>query len=246
VAKKQTGTSRAAAGKKAQRADTRARVAAARRAEERRERRRRAGFISVAGVVAAGLIGGAAWGIAGHGGSDHAAAATALPTSAAYGSTTALPPWGAPADATAGARAAGLTVGSAEGTAVHFHTHLDVIVDGKPVTVPADLGIDEQAQELSELHTHDTSGVLHIEAPAKGRWVLGQLFDEWGVRLDADQVGGLKVGAGKALTAYVDGKMVSGNPATIELTPHREIALVYGPTGAKVTVPSSYNFPSGL
>jgi hypothetical protein len=39
----------------------------------------------------------------------------------------------------------------------------------------------------------------------------------------------------------VNGQAVAGNPASIKLTAHQEIALVYGPT-AKVTVPSTYAF----
>ncbi|WP_158692874.1 hypothetical protein [Streptomyces roseochromogenus] len=132
-----------------------------------------------------------------------------------------------------------------EGTAYHFHSHLDVIVDGRPVQVPANLGVDLAARKWSELHTHDASGVIHIEAPAKRRYVLGQLFNEWDVRLNARQVGGLKAAGGKRLAAYVDGKRVSGNPAAIELTAHREIALVYGAPDIKVKVPSSYAFSLG-
>jgi hypothetical protein len=198
-------------------------------------------------VIVAAVIGGVAWGVAADGGSGGGAAASGpLPKPAALGTTTALPPWAAPQGAVAKAKAAGLDVASAEGTVNHFHTHLDVIVDGKQVVVPANVGIDAQAQELSELHTHDTSGVLHIESPAHRRYVLGQFFDEWGVRLNGSQVGGLKAGGGEALAAYVDGKKVAGNPASIELTAHREIALVFGKAGVKVNVPSSYDFPSGL
>jgi hypothetical protein len=88
--------------------------------------------------------------------------------------------------------------------------------------------------------------VLHIEAPDKTHtYVLGQLFAEWDVRLDATHIGSLTAGHGKQLTAYVNGKRVSGNPADIRLTRHEEIALVYGAPGAKVTVPKSFDFPPG-
>lgn len=98
---------------------------------------------------------------------------------------------------------------------------------------------------MSALHTHDESGVLHVEAPTKGgRYVLGQVFNLWQVRLDGDQIGALKAGDGKTLRAYVDGEPYRGNPATIELKQGRQIALVYGPKGAKVDVPSSYDFSS--
>jgi hypothetical protein len=157
------------------------------------------------------------------------------------------PSWPAPADTADRARRIGLAVAPMEGTARHFHTHLDVIVDGRPVVVPAGLGIAPSGNAMSELHTHDTSGVLHIEAPSIGRrYVLGQLFTEWNVRLDAADLGELRTGGGRTLRAYVDGRSFSGDPAGIELTPHREIALVYGPASARPPVPASYRFAPGL
>ncbi|WP_328731911.1 hypothetical protein OHT20_17670 [Streptomyces caniferus] len=238
-------------GKAARKQSARERVAAARAAEQRAARRRSLITWGVSGIVGAAAIGGLVWrlsasddsGSSGNGGG--AAASAALPKPVAYGSATALPPWQLPQDAAAGTRAAGLKASDMEGTANHFHTHLDILVNGKPVPIPANIGIDAAAQSMSELHTHDTSGVLHIEAPAKRRYILGQLFNEWGLQLNAQQIGGLKAGDGKTLTAYVDGKRASGNPAAIELTGHREIALVFGTPGAKAKVPSSYDFPSG-
>jgi hypothetical protein len=238
----------------------RERIAAAREAERQRRLRRRviAGAIAAAVVVAIGVL----WAVLpdrpGHR-TEHVASrsgSSGTPTGGPGGqhrpgtgvaasAGTALPPWPRPADTASRAGTIGLAVGPMEGTAVHFHVHLDVLVDGRPVPVPADLGIGEQG--LSELHTHDTSGVLHIEAPSTGkRYSLGQLFAEWNVRLDATDLGGLRAGTGRTLTAYVDGRKQTGDPAAIALTPHREIALVYGSATAKTRVPSTYAFSQGL
>jgi hypothetical protein len=85
-----------------------------------------------------------------------------------------------------------------------------------------------------------------IEAPTTNkRYTLGQLFDEWQIKLSATGIGGLKNDGKNTLTAYISGKKQTGDPASIELTAHREIALVYGPAGAKVNVPASYKFPQG-
>jgi hypothetical protein len=133
-----------------------------------------------------------------------------------------------------------------EGTSRHFHVHLDILVNGQTAPVPQGLGISASGGAMSELHTHDATGLLHIESPSSSkRYVLGQLFAEWNVRLDTTDLGVLKTDPTHTLTAYVDGKTQTGNPAAIALTGHREIALVYGPAGQKVTVPASYAFPSG-
>jgi hypothetical protein len=179
---------------------------------------------------------------------DKAPAAQAIPTppptTAAPGRTD-PPPWSAPADTSARVRAAGLPMLGAEGTVEHIHAHLDVIVDGQPVVVPAELGIDESAGQISPLHTHDTTGVLHIESPVQADFTLGQVFTEWQVSLSADQIGGLHAGDGKVLQAYVNGKPVSGDPAGIVLHAHDEVAVVYGTPAQQANPPSSYAFPAG-
>lgn len=170
-----------------------------------------------------------------------ASAATA-PVANDYGQA-GVPPWPAPADPTPGAQAAGIPLSSSEGSGQHFHAHLDVFVDGRAVPVPADLGIDRTAGRLAALHTHDTSGVLHIESPSpNNRYILGQLFNEWNVRLAPTAIGGLPVAGANTLTAYVNGQKVDGNPAAIPLAPHAEIALVYGPPGSGPPPPATYNF----
>ena len=114
---------------------------------------------------------------------------------------TGSPPWPRPTDTITRAQQAGLFVGSSEGTAVHFHAHLDLLINGQSQPVPAGLGLTSTKD--SELHTHDASGVIHIEAPGQGQWFLGQVFDEWNVRLTSTDIGGLAANAKDNLRAYV-------------------------------------------
>lgn len=44
----------------------------------------------------------------------------------------------------------------------HIHAHLRVIVDGKEATVPQ-IGVDMDTLTAAPIHTHDESGILHIE-----------------------------------------------------------------------------------
>jgi len=179
---------------------------------------------------------------------DKTTVSTAAPTAAAsaVGRTT-NPPWGAPADPSAAAAAAGLPMLGAEGTALHIHAHLDVIADGTPVEVPADIGIDVPAQKISPLHTHDTTGVIHVESPTKSAtFTLGQFFDEWQVSLSPDHIGGLTTDSTHQLKVYVNGKVQSGDPTKIVLAAHDEIAIVYGTAAQQTNVPSSYQWTNGL
>jgi hypothetical protein len=150
------------------------------------------------------------------------------------------PPWPAPSDAADAVKQAGLPMLGAEGAVQHFHAHLDVVVNGQPVVVPADIGIDQRVGRISPLHTHDATGVIHVESPEQATFSLAQLFSEWQVNLSASQVGGLNATPGSELRAYVNGKQVSGNPGAVTLLNHDEVALVYGP--APTPIPGSYDF----
>jgi hypothetical protein len=241
---KASGGTGAGSGKAARNRNARERLAEQRAAQRKRERTRTIVTWSVTGVIAAALATGAAWAVFDQQRKTDRPAT--LPTPAPRGNDSAPPPWPLPADPVAGAKAAGLSVQPMEGTAKHFHAHVDILAGGKPVAVPANIGVSPAQQAMSELHTHDDTGLIHIEAPTTNkRYTLGQLFDEWQVKLAATGIGGLKTDAKNTLSAYVDGKPQTGDPAAIELLPHREIALVYGPPGAKVDVPKSYNFRSG-
>jgi hypothetical protein len=218
----------------------RERLAAIRAEQARRERRRTAGILVVAGVVAVTIVGASAWGVMHRQSQD-----AGLPNLPSSGRTS-MPPWAVPADTAATAQALGLDVAAMEGTVNHFHAHLDILVDGKPVEVPPNIGIDETSGAMSEMHTHDSSGVLHIEAPtANQRYTLGQLFGEWQVRLTATSMGGLQDDGSNTLRAYVDGERFTGDLADIELLSHQEIALVYGPADSPMQPPASYDFPPG-
>jgi hypothetical protein len=158
---------------------------------------------------------------------------------------TANPPWEAPSDPSAQVAAAGLPMLGEEGNVEHIHAHLDVIVNGRAVAVPAGIGIDQKAQKISPLHTHEANGVIHIESPVKATFSLGQFMTEWDVALTERSLGGLKAGGGKEFHVYVNGKERAGNPAAIEFRVHDEIVFLYGPADQNVDVPSSYDWPEG-
>jgi hypothetical protein len=159
------------------------------------------------------------------------------------------PPW----DANTGKlqqrlRAIGLPALTAEGQVVHIHQHLDLFVDGKPVKVADNVGIDPNGGFISPLHTHlETADVIHVESPTQERFSLGQFFAVWGVRLDAKCLGGECAGHGTVLRAWVDGKPVAADPTRIVLAEHQEIVIAYGKQAQMPEpVPASYDFPSGL
>jgi hypothetical protein len=173
------------------------------------------------------------------------AALNAPPATLAVGANT-PPPWPAPSNATAAVAAAGLPMLHSEGAAEHIHAHLDMFVEGHSIRVPADIGIDRARRTISPVHTHDDTGVIHIESPVQRQFSLGEFFTEWGVSLSADNIGALRATGGRSLRVYVDGTLRPGNPAAITFGPHEEIALIYGIAQPGESPPGAFDFGSGL
>src|SRR5947209_2587460 len=62
-------------------------------------------------------------------------------------------------------RLAILQLGTLSDTVLHIHAHLDLYVNGQPVSVPADIGLGTTADAQSPLHVHQNEpGVIHIES----------------------------------------------------------------------------------
>jgi hypothetical protein len=140
----------------------------------------------------------------------------------------------------------GLPALPAEGTAIHIHQHLDIRVNGSPVTVPADIGINETASFISPVHTHDETGVIHVESNEVRAFTLGQFFDIWGVRFTKDCVGGYCKRGTSALKVFSSGNPVAGDPRLLVLESRQEIAVIYGPPNSVNSVPLSYKFAPGF
>jgi hypothetical protein len=220
----------------------------------RRDLRACAALLAVAAVALLAGCGGSDGG----GGSGNTATTKRTATSGvklgpAFGSMSKLPgllttapPWPANNDDAKlqlRLRAIGLAPLTAEGQAVHIHQHLDLYADGKKITVPAQIGIASSGGFISDLHTHDSTGIMHVEAAEVRSFSLGQFFAVWGVPLDARCLGSLCAAAGKQLKVWVDGEPVAGDPTRIVLEEHQEIVLAYGRADQQPNpIPKTYDF----
>ncbi len=70
-----------------------------------------------------------------------------------------------------------------EGTVLHVHPWLRIIISGMSVTIPSQIGIVGGLNAcLEPMHTHDDSGIIHIESPdATTQFTLGAFFQIWDV-----------------------------------------------------------------
>jgi hypothetical protein len=187
-------------------------------------------------------VGGVAIGVALSGGSSSPgqAAVRTIPWTRIPGLQSGPPPWNnSSARLPNRLSSAGLHALPMEGAAVHIHDHLDVFVHGKRVIVPALIGVSVADNFYTELHTHDKTGIIHIESPTKTTFTLGQFFCEWGVKLTANALGPYR----EPVSCWVNGRRISGDPAHLILRPHQEVVVA---VGSAPQVAASYDFPPGL
>jgi hypothetical protein len=127
-----------------------------------------------------------------------------------------------------------------EQTAVHYHAHLSLYIDGQAVALPGNIGIASNGSCFYWLHTHtaarqSSGGVIHIESPAKDTFMLGNFFDIWGQQFSSlsyppqlDQPGG----AGWQI--FINGKPYNGSDFhNIVLKSHMLITLAYNTSGVQ-------------
>jgi hypothetical protein len=195
--------------------------------------------VIAAAVAAVVIVGAVVGGVAFSGGGSPAAANVAQAQGSLAGLQTGEAPWSAnAAELPARLKTLGLPALTQEGTVLHTHQHLDLYVNGKKQPVPMGIGIDPAQQFIATIHTHDPTGIIHVESPTQGTFTLGQFFGTWGVRLTPTRVGSY---GGYKL--YVNGKRYTGNPTELALRDHQELALVVGKAPAKI--PAGYSFPAG-
>jgi hypothetical protein len=128
--------------------------------------------------------------------------------------------------------------------AFHIHAELFVYVNGKRTTVPANLGIDPQGRFISPIHTHDTSGIVHMESEQPYRFTLGEFMNIWGVYFTKNQLGEYKAGNGNVLQLWVNGTRIA-DPTSYVMKAHDIMILGYGKPGSFPHT-KSFTFPSGL
>lgn len=105
---------------------------------------------------------------------------------------------------------------SHQNASLHIHPILQIIIDGRPEVILANLGIVRSC--MAEIHTHDGSGTLHVESVlATKTFTLDQFFKVWGKTLERD---------GFSLEMTVDG-LASQELGNLILRDGQQIILKY-------------------
>lgn len=118
---------------------------------------------------------------------------------------------------------------------IHIHPELSIIMDNKPFSVPSNIGIDSSLwsdhsldkygmQAMPEmgmsgmdpLHTHDNSGIIHVESSINRNYTLGEFLNVWGLKLD-DKIVKATVD-NKSITNFENIALKDGEKITLDIT----------------------------
>jgi len=151
----------------------------------------------------------------------------------------------------------GISCEASEQVAFHLHAHLAIYEGDNQKLLAAGIGIGAPLGFMNDfvvggscfswLHTHDQTGLVHIESPMARGFTLGEFFDIWGQPLSASAVGPIS----GEVTAFVDGQPFTDDPRTIPLVTqgadgsYAAHGVIQLDVGAKVHPFEAYAFPAG-
>lgn len=90
--------------------------------------------------------------------------------------------------------------------ATHFHIHpvLKIMINGQTQELEKNIGITPNC--MNSLHTHDSTGIIHVEAPEKRDFNLSDFFAVWGKTYSKDQILDFKVDENHTISQMVNGQ----------------------------------------
>ncbi len=132
-----------------------------------------------------------------------------------------------------------------EGSVLHIHVHASIYINGQPSLIPQYVGIPTDSQTGQStcfywLHTHDTSGVVHIESPITSTFAFGQFLQVWNRGFNS-------LGFPSQLlltdgwTVYVNGQVYKGDFNNIQLQAHTLITMAYNSPNVKPDTTYAWN-----
>lgn len=138
------------------------------------------------------------------------------------------PPWSNNLDQ-ANQRLAALGLPTLSETILHHHVRMYIYVDGHPAVIPAEVGYSQAQQVFSPLHTHDETGIVHVEsADPNFQPVLGQFMDVWGLYFTPECIGNQCASGDRQIRVFIDGQPYTGDPTLVPLNDQSTVVITMG------------------
>jgi hypothetical protein len=111
--------------------------------------------------------------------------------------------------------------GGHQNAMLHIHPEIEIMVDGIPETVPANIGINQFC--MAEVHTHAADGVIHLESVnTSAEFPIADFFTVWDRELERESYD---------VSVTVNGEEVS-DPLSYIMGDHDLIVITYTSTGS--------------
>lgn len=135
----------------------------------------------------------------------------------------------------------GVYCSSNEQLAYHIHAHISIYINGVNTPLVANtgiapLGVTSNANVTCYywLHTHDASGVIHIESPTTKLYTLSQFFDIWQQKFSSSSSSfPTELSSPAGWVIYVNGKQVNTDFNHLQLHAHDLVTIAYNSPNVK-------------
>jgi hypothetical protein len=134
----------------------------------------------------------------------------------------------------------GVYCSSGEQLSYHIHAHISIYINGASIPLVANTGIAPVGVTSNAnvtcyywLHTHDTTGVIHIESPTTKLYTLNQFFDIWEKFSSSTSALPTQLLSSTGWIIFVNGKQVNTDFNHLQLHAHDLITIAYNSPGIK-------------
>lgn len=129
----------------------------------------------------------------------------------------------------------GVYCSSNEQSAYHIHARVSIYINGAPAPLVANTGIapvgatsSTSVECLYWMHTHDTTGVIHIESPTTKLFTLNQFLDIWQQKFSSSASPfSTELSSSAGWVIYVNGKQVNTNFSRLQMHSHDLVTIAY-------------------
>lgn len=87
---------------------------------------------------------------------------------------------------------------------MHIHPQIFIKIKGQEEKIPASIGLSPNC--MKPIHTHDSTGTMHLEFPVKRDVKLGEFFKVWGKEFNSTQIFNKQNGPEGTLKMLVNGQ----------------------------------------
>ncbi len=125
----------------------------------------------------------------------------------------------------------------------HIHVYVTMYINGTASPLPAGVGIPQDSSGNVTcyywLHTHDSTGVIHIESPSSEVFTFGQFRDEWDQQFQSLGFPNELLLSGWKI--WINGKVYNGSLTSVPLDAHNIITLAYNSPNVKPATTYAWN-----